>query len=338
MSLVSVLRRMDIECKENVLHLNHLFPLTFEVEDGTVYIDTKVSKDLIVDKLPYYYLIDQDYVNKNIKDFQKELEIAITSKVRQWNYPTTIFTPEELDSERLKVIPKGVPLACVYIRVSSEMQVENGHSLLNQKDRAKQYAKYRGLTIYCFYIDAGISGSTVTKRPAINLMLKELIRGTTVICSSISRISRNAKDCLVIAEEISKANCTLISLSENFDTSTAMGMFLFQILAMFAQLERTQISEKIGSVLNGLSHRGKLRPRPYYGWRFNGKDKPWNKNQHEQSMILKIVELVATDRSLTPTRIANILNAEKYKYKLDFPDRLWHNEAIKRIMKNYGLI
>lgn len=89
-----------------------------------------------------------------------------------------------------------------------------------------------------------VSGKSTKNRNELRRLLNDLDKGDIVVCSEISRLARSTIDLWEIANEILKKDCTLICIKENFDLSTAMGRFTFNIFGSIAQLERETISER----------------------------------------------------------------------------------------------
>lgn len=156
-----------------------------------------------------------------------------------------------------------------YVRVSTENQLEN-YSIPEQKERLEAYCKAKGWRIYKIYPDAGFSGGN-TDRPALQQMLKDirLRRLDMVAVYKLDRLSRSQKDTLTLIEDEFIANgVEFVSMSENFDTSTAFGRAMIGILSVFAQLEKDQITERftmgrIGRSKAGYFHGGGNAPRGY---------------------------------------------------------------------------
>lgn len=158
--------------------------------------------------------------------------------------------------------------AC-YVRVSTENQLEN-YSIEEQTERLKAYCVARDITIVKIYTDGGCSGGN-TNRPALQQMMMDIEAGNidTVVVYKLDRLSRSQKDTLMLIEDGFLANhVDFVSLSENFDTSTAFGLATVGILSVFAQLEKNQITERftmgrIGRAKNGYFHGGAYAPTGY---------------------------------------------------------------------------
>ena len=144
----------------------------------------------------------------------------------------------------------------IYVRVSTQEQAENGNSLDFQIDKLKAYCQLHEYKIVGEYVDAGVSGAK-SERPALNKLKDNIDKIDIVLIYKLDRLSRSIKDTMFLIEDLFKPNnVNLISLSENFDTSQAMGMATVGMLSTFAQLERETIKErmmagKIQAVKNG---------------------------------------------------------------------------------------
>jgi site-specific DNA recombinase len=78
-----------------------------------------------------------------------------------------------------------------------------------------------------------------------------------VIVYRLDRISRNVSDFCGLKDEFSKYNVDFISVTENFDTSTPMGVAMLMISSVFAQLERDTIAERIRDNMYELAKTGR---------------------------------------------------------------------------------
>jgi site-specific DNA recombinase len=151
----------------------------------------------------------------------------------------------------------------LYIRVSTEEQTLNPEgSLKSQEQRLREAVEWRNKNsrfgeIVGIYIDAGISAKDMN-RPKLQEMLRSIRQKEIdlVMVTEISRFSRNMKDFLGMWDMIQEFGCSLMSLREDFDTTTAAGeMLLFQIMN-FAQFERKQCSERVTANILSRASRG----------------------------------------------------------------------------------
>ena len=146
-------------------------------------------------------------------------------------------------------------MIALYERVSTEKQDREGHSIPEQKERLEKYCSVYGWKDFAHYTDAGFSGAK-TDRPALNKLLEDIEKGRVkkVLVYKLDRLSRSQKDTLWLIEDKMLANdCDFVSISENFDTSTPLGRAMIGILAVFAQLEREQIKERMSMVFSAVN-------------------------------------------------------------------------------------
>ena len=80
-----------------------------------------------------------------------------------------------------------------YIRVSTQMQAEEGFSIEAQKQL--EYCRTNQMELTGFYIDEGISGKSIEGRHALKRLLDDARNGyfQEVITWKISRIARNVE-------------------------------------------------------------------------------------------------------------------------------------------------
>lgn len=135
----------------------------------------------------------------------------------------------------------------IYIRVSTQEQAQEGHSIGVQKEKLAAYCLARGWDVYFIYSDPGFSGSNMD-RPALQRMFADILAGhlDMVLVYKLDRLSRSQRDTLYMIEDVFLKNgVDFVSMTENFDTSTPLGRAMIGILSVFAQLEREQIKERM---------------------------------------------------------------------------------------------
>ena len=216
----------------------------------------------------------------------------------------------------------------IYVRVSTVEQAKEGYSIGEQTERLTKYAEAHGWHIYKIYTDPGFSGSNMD-RPA----LQELISAVKqkkfekVLVYKLDRLSRSQKDTLTIIEDILIANnVDFVSMNENFDTSTPFGKAMIGILAVFAQLEREQIKERMAMgkearAKKGLWNGGSEAP---YGYIY--KDGLLYVDDFEAMIVRKIYALAGEGKS--DRKIAAILKNEGYKTRLGE----WQRTSVRGIL------
>lgn len=147
----------------------------------------------------------------------------------------------------------------IYTRVSTQEAKKKGYSLKEQQTRLTKYCEAKEWDIYRVYSDGGHSGAD-TDRPALQEMLKDLEEGRfdAVLVYKLDRLSRSQKDTMELIEDVFlPKNINFISMTENLDTTTPVGMAMIGLLSVFAQLERAQIAERMAIGIEGRAKKGK---------------------------------------------------------------------------------
>lgn len=148
-------------------------------------------------------------------------------------------------------------VAC-YARVSTEEQAKFGFSIEAQKDALERYCKENNYK-YEFYIDEGISASSMKKRKALNEMLSKANVFDMIIFTKLDRLSRNVLDANNINKTLQDNNCTMKAIDEDdIDTSTADGTFIFNLKVSLAQREIGKTSERIKFVFQNKRDKGEI--------------------------------------------------------------------------------
>lgn len=218
----------------------------------------------------------------------------------------------------------------LYPRVSTQEQAKEGYSIGEQIERLTKYCEAMNWTIYKIYTDPGYSGAN-TDRPGLQEMIKDVKSGLIekVVVYKLDRLSRSQLDTLYLIEKVFLANNTdFVSMSENFDTSTPFGRAMIGILAVFAQLEREQIKERMsvgkeGRAKDGLFHGSKYVPIGY-----DYIDGQLIVNDYEKMQVQEVYRLFLNG---TPLRTIETIFREKgYKHKFGY----WTPTAMRRVMTN----
>ena len=155
-----------------------------------------------------------------------------------------------------------------YIRVSTDKQADKGYSLAEQEERIRAYCKSKDWELVKIYSDGGFTGSNM-ERPELQELIKEISAYDIVLVNKLDRLSRSQKDTLHLIQDVfAPHGCSFVSMQESFDTTTPIGIAMVGILSAFAQLERSQIKERMkmgkeGRKKKGLWHGGVNIPTGY---------------------------------------------------------------------------
>lgn len=177
-------------------------------------------------------------------------------------------------------------VAC-YCRVSTEEQVKYGFSIQAQKDSLTKYCKENDYK-YDVYIDEGISASSMKKRKALQEMLEKSVAYDMILFTKLDRLSRNVLDANNINKILQDNHCTMKAIDEDdVDTSTADGMFMFNLKVSLAQREIGKTSERIRFVFKNKREKGEVTSgTTKYGYKI--KDKKFVIDPKEAENIINL--------------------------------------------------
>lgn len=185
-----------------------------------------------------------------------------------------------------------------YIRVSTEGQVVDGVSLDAQRAKIEAWCLLNDFDLVAVHVDAGISGKSALNRPGLQDALADCGRGSALVVYSLSRLARSTRDTLDISDRLNKAGADLVSLSEKIDTTSAAGKMIFRLLAVMAEFERDQISERTTSALQYKKSKGERVGSVPYGRDLADDGVALLVNADEQAVIALARELKASGLSL----------------------------------------
>ena len=218
--------------------------------------------------------------------------------------------------------------AALYARVSTEEQAEEGYSLDAQMRRLEQYCEMEGWTVAGRYREEGHSGRN-TNRPEYKRMFEEKDQWDVVLVLKMDRIHRNSKNFSAMMEDLAEANKNFCSAQEDFDTSSANGRFVMDLMQRIAQLESEQIGErvKIGMEHKAKLGRGLLGSGHPYGYTYDhGQLKVVN---DEMYVVRAIYNMYRNEYSTE--YIANSLNDAMFPAK---KGGKWNKQSVSKILHN----
>ena len=141
----------------------------------------------------------------------------------------------------------------IYIRVSTEEQHLNGLSLPAQKKALTEFANANNYNIVGYYADEGISARKPMKYRKGLLQLLEDVKKDKIdmiLVTKLDRWFRNIKDYNITEEILQAHHCYWKTIYENYDSSTANGQMVINIMLSVNQAECDRTSERIKAVLD----------------------------------------------------------------------------------------
>ena len=137
--------------------------------------------------------------------------------------------------------------AAVYCRVSSEAQQER-QTIETQVEFAQKYCDLNNIEITEIYKDDGITGTLpLGDRPAGSQLLQDARDGKfkLLLIFKLDRLGRSTRVILDAVHDLDSMGVLVRSMTEPFDTSNPSGKFLLTILAGVADLERSNILQRM---------------------------------------------------------------------------------------------
>ena len=105
------------------------------------------------------------------------------------------------------------------------------------------------------------SGATAD-RPALAEMLDRLRPGDTVMVWRLDRLGRSLRHLIETVADLERRGVTLVSLTEQLDTSSPGGKLVFHLFGAMAEFERDLIRERTQAGLAAARARGRTGGRP----------------------------------------------------------------------------
>jgi len=102
-----------------------------------------------------------------------------------------------------------------------------------------------------------------TRRTGLQDMLAHVRSGEGIVVWKFDRLGRSALDLIMLFDDLRARGIQLRSLRDNFDTTSVMGRFMFQLAAILAELERNMIAERTRAGMETARRNGtRFGPKP----------------------------------------------------------------------------
>ncbi len=107
-----------------------------------------------------------------------------------------------------------------------------------------------------------ISGASA-KRPKLTALLETAKSGDAIVVTAIDRLGRSLKDLIDIITLLKNKGVSFVSLKEQMDTNTDIGMLLFGMMCSISEFERKLINRRIFDGVQRAKEKGKYKGRRY---------------------------------------------------------------------------
>jgi len=206
-----------------------------------------------------------------------------------------------------------------YTRISTD-EDRQPFSLGAQAERLEAYVRSQdGWRIVRRFTDQA-SGATVD-RPGLRQALEEAAADVfeLLLVYRVDRLSRSVRQLAEIGENLDHFGVSLRSATEPFDTSTAAGKMMLQMLAVFAEFERTTIVERITAGMERAASEGRwIVGSTPFGYVRDRDRKQIVPDPTRVDIVRRIFRMYTEDR-MGAQSIAQVLNAEGHRSKNGVP-------------------
>ena len=178
------------------------------------------------------------------------------------NKNVTIIPPSEDRPAILRV--------AAYCRVSTDSDDQATSYASQIRSYTELISQHEGWELVDIYADEAVSGTKTDKREDFNRLLADCRKGKIdrVLVKSISRFSRNTKDCLAALRELMRLGVTVQFEKENIDTGTLTTELMVSVSGSLAQQESMSISQNIHQSYRRRMEQGEfITTKPPYGYR-----------------------------------------------------------------------
>lgn len=234
----------------------------------------------------------------------------------------------------------------IYTRKSTDEGLEQEFNSLDaQREACEAYAvsqRHEGwVVIPTMYDDGGFTGANM-ERPALKRLMGDIEAGMVdlVLVYKVDRLSRSLLDFAKLIEVFDQRGVSFVSITQSFNTSTAMGKLVLNILLSFAEFERAIIAERVRDKIAGAKRKGKFTGgTPILGYDINADNHKLIVNPDEARIVRNIFkEFAEIGSGQTVAKELNVKGVttkswttREGKFR---PGKAWDGPAIYRIIAN----
>lgn len=233
-------------------------------------------------------------------------------------------------------------VAVIYVRVSTEDQAREGHSLEVQEEKCRLRAGELGCDRVEVFADDGVTGD-ILNRPGLNALRERIRQGGVdyFICLDPDRLARKLMNQLILTEEIEKAGVKIEFI--NFEwRDTPDGKLFYQLRGSIAEYEKAKIRLRTQDGKKKKAEKGGLTHNPgIYGYIYDKESGSLLINEAEARVVRMMYAWVlegGPGRYVGPYEIARRLNdlripPPRGSRSLD-REPVWYRCTVKRILEN----
>lgn len=219
-----------------------------------------------------------------------------------------------------------------YARVSREDPKREKWSIPAQRERISQFCALRGYGLVSVAEDRNISGSTpFEERPGWLAISVQVKSGDVIVVNDLTRLGRNLIMTLQKLDDLQEQDIDVASLDNDFDTASATGKLVLQIMLSISEYERARTIERLHQVHTEIHRQGRvLGCRPPYGYDYDQEKKEFIVIEEEAIIVRRLFDLKASGYGLAT--IARLIQAEGVPTKRG--SKQWTPQTVRRIIAN----
>jgi site-specific DNA recombinase len=220
-----------------------------------------------------------------------------------------------------------------YIRVS-RVNGRNGESFISprvQREKIQSYARLHGHKVVRWHEDLDRPGSR-NDRPGFQTAIDRVEAGKTdgIAVAKLDRFARSVADAAGAIRRIRDAGGELISVEDNFDSSTPMGKFAMHMLLALGELELDRIRENWSNAQRYAVERGvHIASRSPTGYR-RGRDGRLQCDERSATAVHDVFTARANGASYQ--KLARLL--EDRGVRGPYRNRHWTVTAVQKLLRN----
>jgi site-specific DNA recombinase len=222
-----------------------------------------------------------------------------------------------------------VTRVCLYTRISTDEE-NQPTSLHSQRERLEAFCAAQESWRIIAHQEDRATG-TKLDRPGLQAAL-DLARSGAIdllLVYRVDRLSRKVRQLAQLAEELDTYGVTLRSVTEPFDTGSAAGRMMLQMLAVFAEFEHATIVDRVTAGIERRAKEGRWPTgRLPFGYR-RDEQKRVVPDERTAPVVKRIFELYTRGR-LGTAAIARTLAAEQ----APAPPAGWQPAVVQLILDN----
>ncbi len=227
---------------------------------------------------------------------------------------------------------KTVKIRCAaYCRVSSDSEDQLNSFMAQTRYYSHIFENSETEILVDIYADEGVTGTREDKREEFQRMMRDCRKGKIdrIYTKSISRFSRNTRDCLKNIRELKSLGITICFEKENINTANITDEMMITIMGGLAQEESTSISQNVRWSIQKRMQNGTYRnSTPPFGFRNEEGKLVIDENQAE--IVRQMFEWYVSGYGLR--KIADMLN--EMKILSGQKCVLWQAKTVKYVLTN----